>query len=84
VEDCHGDSAQGCASLLELLRIHGTPLEIFEKSEGGKHFMFMDNPDKFNRIVRDFTGQGLLIPRIRRLGDEPDLGHVARCPPDPR
>jgi hypothetical protein len=60
-------------------------MERLSRSSRRKHFMFMDNPDKFNRIVRDFTGQGLLIPRIRRrLGDEPDLGHVARCPPDPR
>jgi len=29
-------------------------VEIFEAEEGGNHFMFMENPDKFNRIVRDF------------------------------
>ena len=31
-------------------------IEIFEENEGGNHFMFMENPDKFNRIVRDFMG----------------------------
>jgi hypothetical protein len=30
--------------------------EIFEENEGGNYFMFMENPDKFNRIVRDFIG----------------------------
>jgi pimeloyl-ACP methyl ester carboxylesterase len=33
------------------MRGHG---ESFEEFEGGNHFMFMENPDKFNRIVRDF------------------------------
>ena len=34
----------------------GAKIEIFEENEGGNHFMFMENPDKFNRIVRDFIG----------------------------
>jgi len=29
---------------------------IFEAHEGGAHFMFMENPDKFNRIVAEFAG----------------------------
>ena len=37
-------------------QIKGSRLEIFEESEGGNHFMFMENPDKFNRIVREFMG----------------------------
>jgi len=37
-------------------QIRGSRLEIFEESEGGNHFMFMENPQKFNRIVRDFMG----------------------------
>lgn len=36
--------------------IPGSRLEIFEEDEGGKHFMFMENPDKFNRLVADFIG----------------------------
>jgi pimeloyl-ACP methyl ester carboxylesterase len=35
-------------------QIKGSRLEIFEENEGGNHFMFMENPDKFNRIVREF------------------------------
>jgi pimeloyl-ACP methyl ester carboxylesterase len=37
-------------------QIPGSKIEIFEENEGGNHFMFMENPDKFNRIVRDFLG----------------------------
>jgi non-heme chloroperoxidase len=37
-------------------QVRGSKIEIFEESEGGNHFMFMENPDKFNRIVRDFMG----------------------------
>lgn len=37
-------------------QVAGSKIEIFEESEGGNHFMFMENPDKFNRIVRDFIG----------------------------
>ena len=35
-------------------QVRGSKIEIFEEHEGGNHFMFMENPDKFNRIVRDF------------------------------
>jgi non-heme chloroperoxidase len=35
-------------------QIPGSRTEIFETSEGGNHFMFMENPGKFNRIVREF------------------------------
>jgi len=27
---------------------------IFEEDEGGAHFMFLENPEKFNRVVREF------------------------------
>jgi len=37
-------------------QIKGSHVEIFEESEGGNHFMFMENPQKFNRIVREFMG----------------------------
>jgi len=29
---------------------------FFETEEGGNHFMFMENPEKFNRIVKEFMG----------------------------
>jgi len=28
--------------------------EIFEEDEGGAHFMFLENPEKFNQVVRKF------------------------------
>jgi non-heme chloroperoxidase len=31
-------------------------VEIFEESEGGSHFMFLENPGKFNQLVREFIG----------------------------
>ena len=37
-------------------QIKGSRTEIFEESEGGNHFMFMENPEKFNRIVKEFIG----------------------------
>ena len=37
-------------------QIKGSRVEIFEESEGGNHFMFMENPEKFNRIVKEFIG----------------------------
>jgi len=30
--------------------------EIFEEDEGGAHFMFLENPTKFNQVVRRFLG----------------------------
>lgn len=35
-------------------QIHGARLEIFEEDEGGAHFMFIENPEKFNRLLVDF------------------------------
>jgi pimeloyl-ACP methyl ester carboxylesterase len=32
-------------------------LEIFEETEGGGHFMFIENPEKFNRRVLQFLSQ---------------------------
>jgi pimeloyl-ACP methyl ester carboxylesterase len=37
-------------------QIPGSELEIFEADEGGAHFMFLENPDRFNRIVAKFLG----------------------------
>ncbi|HZP89047.1 MAG TPA: alpha/beta hydrolase [Burkholderiales bacterium] len=35
-------------------QIPNSKVEIFEEAEGGNHFMFMENPEKFNRLVRQF------------------------------
>jgi len=32
--------------------VAGSQLEIFE--EGGTHFMFLEAPERFNQVVRDF------------------------------
>ena len=37
-------------------KIPGSRLEIFGENEGGAHFMFIENPTKFNKIVIDFIG----------------------------
>jgi pimeloyl-ACP methyl ester carboxylesterase len=37
-------------------QINGAKTEIFEENEGGAHFMFMENPEKFNRLVKEFNG----------------------------
>jgi pimeloyl-ACP methyl ester carboxylesterase len=37
-------------------QIKGAKTEIFEENEGGAHFMFMENPEKFNRLVSEFNG----------------------------
>jgi pimeloyl-ACP methyl ester carboxylesterase len=35
-------------------QIKGSKVVIFEEAEGGNHFMFMENPAKFNQLVKDF------------------------------
>lgn len=35
-------------------QIRGSRLEIFEENEGGAHFMFVEAPQKFNAILREF------------------------------
>jgi non-heme chloroperoxidase len=42
-------SQQWIASQIPDARAH-----IFEESEGGSHFMFMENPQKFNKLLLDF------------------------------
>ena len=37
-------------------QIAGSRLELFGEDEGGQHFMFMENPTKFNAVVGDFLG----------------------------
>ncbi|WP_299492892.1 alpha/beta hydrolase [uncultured Shewanella sp.] len=35
-------------------QIKNSKLVIFEEEEGGKHFMFYENPNKFNQVVDEF------------------------------
>jgi non-heme chloroperoxidase len=37
-------------------QIAGSRLEVFGADEGGSHFMFFENPTKFNALVSDFVG----------------------------
>ncbi len=37
-------------------QIRGAKVEIFGAGEGGSHFMFMENPRKFNALVTEFIG----------------------------
>ena len=37
-------------------RIPGAVVHIYEEAEGGSHFMFMENPTKFNQQVAAFLG----------------------------
>jgi non-heme chloroperoxidase len=37
-------------------QIKGSQLEVFEEAEGGQHFMFIENPKKFNRIIMKYLG----------------------------
>lgn len=38
-------------------QIAGARLEFFEEADGGNHFMFMENPARFNRLVEDFLNE---------------------------
>ena len=37
-------------------QIRGAECVIFDAEEGGSHFMFFENPKKFNAVVEDFLG----------------------------
>ena len=37
-------------------QIPNARLEIFEADEGGQHFLFLENPQKLNRLVAEFMG----------------------------
>jgi non-heme chloroperoxidase len=37
-------------------QVKGAQLEIFEEAEKGSHFMFIENPGKFNRLLAGFVG----------------------------
>ncbi|WP_193196833.1 alpha/beta fold hydrolase [Nostoc sp. MG11] len=53
-------------------------LEIFEAAEGGGHFIFIENPDKFNRRVLQFLSRSLEANQERRTAmlDTRSLGHI--------
>jgi non-heme chloroperoxidase len=38
-------------------KIIGSQLVIFEEEEGGKHFMFLENPQRFNRVLIEFLAR---------------------------
>ena len=35
-------------------RIPDAELVVFDANEGGEHFMFLENPDKFNQTIKAF------------------------------
>jgi non-heme chloroperoxidase len=37
-------------------QIKGSQFEVFEEAEGGQHFMFIENPEKFNRTIIKYLG----------------------------
>jgi non-heme chloroperoxidase len=37
-------------------QIKNSQLEAFEEAEGGRHFMFIENPEKFNRTIIKYLG----------------------------
>lgn len=43
--------------------ILNSELEIFEEAEGGGHFMFIENPQKFNRRVLHFLKKPIFVLR---------------------
>ncbi|KAI1658776.1 alpha/beta-hydrolase [Daldinia decipiens] len=42
------------AALEWIAKQTGGRVEVFEKEEGGSHFLFWENPEKFNRILEGF------------------------------
>jgi len=54
-----GEKSIFSVASLEWIRdtVPGARLEIFTEEEGGSHFMFMENPEKFNALIADFVGQ---------------------------
>ncbi len=38
--------------------IKGARTVIFEANEGGNHFMFLENPERYNAVVEDFLANG--------------------------
>jgi non-heme chloroperoxidase len=37
-------------------QIKNSQFEVFEEAEGGQHFMFIENPEKFNRTIIKYLG----------------------------
>lgn len=60
--------------------IPNSELEIFEAAEGGGHFMFIENPGKFNQRVLQFLSPSLEANQERQTAglDTLLLGHVER------
>jgi len=52
-------------------KIPGARLEIFEPDEGGSHLLALENPAKFNQLLREF------------LADVPSSADSRLSPPDP-
>jgi len=48
---CRGNRKNGF-----IVQIKGSQFEVFEEPEGGQHFMFIENPEKFNRLVMEYLG----------------------------
>jgi non-heme chloroperoxidase len=44
------------AMLWESTQVPGSQTAIFEADEGGSHFMFIENPSKFNGLISSFMG----------------------------
>jgi hypothetical protein len=51
-----GSMSGGPASALAASTIAGSRVEIFDERDGGSHFMFMENPTRFNQLVTEFLG----------------------------
>lgn len=47
------------AAQWEAEHIPGSRLHVFFEADGGSHFMFWENPTKFNKLVTDFILEGL-------------------------
>jgi pimeloyl-ACP methyl ester carboxylesterase len=43
---------QGIENIANLIK--GSSIEIFERDQGGSHFMFWENPEKFNSVIYKF------------------------------
>ena len=49
--------------------IPGAQLEIFEPDEGGSHLLALENPTKFNALLREFIDGAATRPHQRNLPD---------------
>jgi non-heme chloroperoxidase len=56
-------------------KIPGARLEIFELDEGGSHLLALENPDKFNRLLREFI-HGAAAPTDDRILPDPTTTRI--------